>query len=241
MANKKYYAVFKGRKTGIYSNWDDTKKQVNGFNSPVYKSFKNLVDAEKWLSDLSINKSIISQKNKTSKKAEINTSLIKPVGDKIIIYTDGACKNNPGSGGYGILLLSQDKKKELSGGFRLTTNNRMELLACIIGLESLKKTSVVDIYSDSAYVVNSINKGWARKWKANGWKRNKKDFADNIDLWERFLNVFDKHNVTMNWVKGHANNPGNERCDELASNAASGTDLDIDTYYENKKQNDINL
>ncbi len=158
----------------------------------------------------------------------------RPSDDGVIIYTDGACKFNPGPGGYGVLLVSKHKTKKISEGFRLTTNNRMELLACIIGLESIKKECIINIYSDSAYVVNSINKGWAKKWKANNWKRNKKDYADNIDLWDRFLNIYDKHKVIMNWVKGHANNPGNEICDELARNAAIGKDLQIDTNYEKK-------
>lgn len=234
---KKYYAVLQGRKPGIYLNWEETKAQVYSFSKPIYKGFKSLKEAENWLS---ITKPDDLKKRKTSKKIkgqEINNEVEKPSDNSIIIYTDGACKNNPGPGGYGVLLLSKNKKKEISGGYRLTTNNRMELLACIIGLEVIKKDSVVNIYSDSAYVVNSINKGWAKKWKANGWKRNKNDFADNIDLWERFLNIYDKHKVKMNWVKGHANNPGNEKCDELASNAAVSSDLQIDIAYEKKVKN----
>ncbi len=233
---KKYYAVFQGRKPGIYLNWEETKAQVYSFSKPIYKSFTSLLEAENWMS---LPKTVDSKKKKSvkTKEQEINTEVEKPSDNSIIIYTDGACKNNPGPGGYGILLLSKSKKKEISGGYRLTTNNRMELLACIIGLEAIIKESVVNIYSDSAYVVNSINKGWAKKWKANGWKRNKNDFADNIDLWERFLNIYDKHKVKMNWVKGHANNPGNEKCDELASNAAVSTDLQIDSAYEKKVKN----
>ena len=166
------------------------------------------------------------------KRTHLVSEVEKPTDDSVIIYTDGACKNNPGAGGYGVLLVSKHKTKKLSEGYRLTTNNRMELLACIIGLESIKTNCLINIYSDSAYVVNSINKGWAKKWKANNWKRNKKDYADNIDLWEKFLKIYEKHKVVMNWVKGHANNPGNEICDELADRAATGKDLKIDQYYE---------
>ena len=144
----------------------------------------------------------------------------------IIIYTDGAYSGNPGPGGYGTVLKSNQHRKELSGGFKLTTNNRMEMLACIIGLESLKnENSSVKMYSDSKYVVDSINKGWAKKWRANGWKRNKKEMAKNPDLWARMLDLLEKQNVEFIWVKGHAGNPENERCDELAVDASQDFDF----------------
>ena len=120
------------------------------------------------------------------------------------IYTDGGCLNNPGPGGFGTILLYGNHRKELSGGFRLTTNNRMEILAVIKGLEALKEQCSVTIYSDSQYVVNAIEKGWALRWQSNEWRRNKKEKAVNPDLWARLLDICDKHDVTFKWVKGHA-------------------------------------
>ena len=134
----------------------------------------------------------------------------------VTIYTDGACSGNPGPGGYGAILMYGSHKKELSGGDANTTNNRMELMGVITALETLNRPCQVDLYTDSQYVVNAIEKGWARKWQANGWMRNKKDKALNPDLWQRLLNLLETHQVTFHWVKGHAENPYNNRCDELA-------------------------
>jgi len=135
---------------------------------------------------------------------------------KITIYTDGACSGNPGPGGYGTVLIHGEHRKELSGGEAQTTNNRMEIMAVIIGLEALKQPCEVALYSDSRYVVDAIEKGWVTRWKQNNWMRNKKEAALNVDLWERMLPLLDTHNVTFHWVKGHAGHPENERCDELA-------------------------
>ena len=135
---------------------------------------------------------------------------------KITIYTDGACSGNPGPGGYGAVLIYGQHSKEFSGGEKDTTNNRMEIMAVIVALESLKEQCEVELYSDSRYVVDAIEKGWAKRWRQNGWKRNKKEAALNPDLWERLLNILEKHHVTFHWVKGHAGHPLNERCDELA-------------------------
>ena len=147
----------------------------------------------------------------------------------IIMYTDGACSGNPGPGGYGIVLISGKFRKELSMGFRKTTNNRMELLAVIVGLENLKKVnSVVTIYSDSSYVVNAINKKWLFTWEKNNYKKRL-----NPDLWRRFLEVYRKHCVTFVWVRGHDGNIENERCDSLAVEASQEKTLEIDFYYEN--------
>lgn len=134
----------------------------------------------------------------------------------VTIYTDGACSGNPGPGGYGAILMYGSHKKELSGGDANTTNNRMELMGVITALEVLNRPCQVDLYTDSQYVVNAIEKGWARKWQANGWMRNKKDKALNPDLWQRLLDLLETHQVTFHWVKGHAENPYNNRCDELA-------------------------
>lgn len=135
---------------------------------------------------------------------------------EIIIYTDGACSGNPGPGGFGAVLKYGEHTKELSEGFADTTNNRMELLAVISALKCLKESCKVQLYSDSKYVVDGITKGWARSWKARGWKKADKTPAKNPDLWEDLLSQLDRHDVTFHWVKGHADNPYNNRCDELA-------------------------
>ena len=134
---------------------------------------------------------------------------------KVTIYTDGACSGNPGPGGWAAILLCGDKKKELSGGEKQTTNNRMELLAVISALEALKKPCMVDLYSDSQYVVNAIRLGWLRSWQAAGWKR-KGGPVMNVELWQRLLPLLQTHEVNFTWVKGHASNAYNNRCDELA-------------------------
>jgi ribonuclease HI len=134
----------------------------------------------------------------------------------VTIYTDGACSGNPGPGGYGAILMYGNLRKELSGGEPNTTNNRMELLGVITALEALKKPCHVDLYTDSKYVVDSIELGRAKRWRANGWMRNKKDPALNPDLWGRLLDLLERYDVTFHWVKGHDTNPYNNRCDELA-------------------------
>lgn len=136
--------------------------------------------------------------------------------NKVYIYTDGACSGNPGPGGYGAILKFGEHTKELSGGEADTTNNRMELLGVITALEALKKPCEVMLTTDSKYVVDSVTKGWAAKWKANNWIKSDKKKALNIDLWDRLLTLLGVHKVTFNWVKGHAGHPENERCDELA-------------------------
>ena len=149
---------------------------------------------------------------------------------KIELYTDGAAKGNPGRGGYGVLLRFNDAVKEISEGFRMTTNNRMELLAVIVGLESLKTNQYpVHIFSDSKYVIDSISKKWVFNWVKTGFKGKK-----NKDLWLRYLAIHPKFDLVFHWVKGHAGHPENERCDVLAVNAAEGKILKIDDFYENE-------
>ena len=146
----------------------------------------------------------------------------------IYLYTDGAAKGNPGNGGYGVVLKSGQHYKELAAGYRLTTNNRMELLAVIIGLEEIKKEqAIIHVYSDSKYVVEAVEKGWVFNWV-------KKEFKDkkNKDLWLRFLKIYAKHQVKFHWIKGHAGHPENERCDQLAVAAAEQKDLPADSGYE---------
>ncbi|MGB3512248.1 MAG: ribonuclease HI [Microcoleaceae cyanobacterium] len=150
---------------------------------------------------------------------------------EVTIYTDGACSGNPGPGGYGIVLMSGEHRKELSGGYTLTTNNRMELMATIVGLKALKFPSVVTLYTDSKYIVDAVTKGWAKRWRANGWKRNKKDKAMNPDLWEQLLDLCNQHQVEFLWVRGHSGNVENERCDKLAVQASQQKDLPPDPGY----------
>lgn len=147
--------------------------------------------------------------------------------NEISLYTDGAASGNPGSGGYGIVLVSGRHRLEKSGGFRLTTNNRMELLAVIIGLEALKKPgSKVVIYTDSRYVADSVEKGWVFQWESKLFKKKK-----NADLWMRFLKIYRKHNVRIAWIKGHNNNKENELCDRMAVEASLLNNLPEDTGY----------
>lgn len=134
----------------------------------------------------------------------------------VIIYTDGACSGNPGPGGWGAILKYGSASRELSGGEAATTNNRMELTGVITALSALKEPCQVTLYTDSQYVVNAMTKGWAKKWRANGWMRNKKDPALNPDLWQQLLELCDRHQVEFVWVKGHAENEYNNRCDQLA-------------------------
>ena len=136
------------------------------------------------------------------------------------IYTDGACSGNPGPGGYGVVLLYGGRKKELSGGEAETTNNRMELKAAICGLEELNRPCRVKLFSDSQYLVRAMQQGWPQKWKAKGWKRSGNQPALNPDLWERLMALCRMHDVEFNWVRGHADNENNNRCDELAVAAA---------------------
>ncbi len=150
---------------------------------------------------------------------------------KIDIYTDGACSGNPGAGGCGVVLLYKSARKELSFGYAQTTNNRMEILAVIKGLEALKEPCHVTLYSDSKYVVDSITKGWVYSWKKKNWIKSDKKKALNVDLWERLLYLLDKHDVEFVWVKGHADNPENERCDLLARQAIEAGDLQKDEGY----------
>ena len=148
---------------------------------------------------------------------------------QVTIFTDGACSGNPGPGGYGVVLRFNDHEKELSGGYRNTTNNRMELMGVITGLESLKEPCEVTVITDSQYIVNAVTMGWAQRWKANGWTRNKKgEKALNPDLWDRLLKLLSTHTVKFEWVRGHQGHPENERCDILAVQAASMPDLPED-------------
>ncbi len=151
------------------------------------------------------------------------------LNNELIIYTDGAARGNPGRGGYGVVMMFGEKKKELSAGYRLTTNNRMELMAVIVALQNLKRKNLsLTIYTDSQYIVNAVTKNWLEKWVKTNFAGGKK----NKDLWLQFYELSRDYHITFIWVKGHAANVYNNRCDQLATTAADGTDLLIDEEYE---------
>lgn len=155
---------------------------------------------------------------------------------EIDLYSDGAAEPNPGRGGFGVILSYKGHKKEFSEGFLLTTNNRMELMGIISGFEKLKTRSIVNVYTDSRYVIDGINNGWAEKWKSNDWFRTKYEKAENYDLWERLLSHIANHKeVRFNWIKGHDGHLENERCDVLAAKALNGDNLLNDIGYKNDK------
>ena len=156
-----------------------------------------------------------------------------PALPSVVIYTDGGCKPNPGPGGFGVVLLYARQRAEITGGFRATTNNRMEILAAITGLERLRVPCQVTLHSDSQYLVNAITKGWAAKWRRKNWWLNREERAKNIDLWQRLLPLCERHQVKFSWVKGHAGNRENERCDQLCEAARSRPSLPADEGYEN--------
>lgn len=150
---------------------------------------------------------------------------------EVVIYTDGACIGNPGPGGYGVVLKFGSHIKELSGGFRLTTNNRMEIMAAIVALQALNTRCAVTLYSDSQLLVDSIEQGWAHKWRKKGWKKGRK-WVRNADLWEQLLRLCGEHEVEFVWVRGHAGVVENERADQLSMAAAQGRELAVDEAYE---------
>lgn len=155
---------------------------------------------------------------------------------EVIIYTDGACVNNPGTGGYGVVLIFGKHRKELSAGYKKTTNNRMEKMGVIVGLQTLKTRCKVKLYSDSKYVVETLQKGWIKNWKDNAWRNRKGEKILNTDLWEKILQMTQEHEVEFIWVKGHDGIIENERCDELAETAARQEDLQEDEGYEQSNE-----
>ena len=227
MAKKKqYYVVIHGRQPGLYDQWfgeGGAAGQVDGLADAVYKGFYTLQEAAEWLRELD-----------AETIPGLPPDLVEPLGlhaeqprhegpsallraGKILIYTDGRAIGNPGPGGYGVVLRYKGHRRELSGGFRWTTNNRMELLACIEGLKALKRRCTVVLYSDSRYVVNGMSNGQDVK---------------NTDLWQQLVALCQQHDVEFRWIRGHSGNPDNERCDQLAIAAAQGRDLATDVAYE---------
>lgn len=240
MSHKKYYAVARGRNPGIYTEWygdQGAEVQVNGFEGARYKGFATLQEAQRWLKGDSNN--ILSFQLPEMNLVEgalpveaMPAEETEPTDENVVIYTDGGCIGNPGPGGYGIVLYNAGRRMELSGGFRWTTNNRMELTACIVALQALKVDLPVIMHSDSRYVVNGITKGWAKRWRSRGWMRNHTNKAENADLWELLLPLCEEYRVDFRWVRGHAGSPDNERCDQLAMQAAQQPGLPPDQGYE---------
>ncbi|MFC1853545.1 ribonuclease HI [candidate division CSSED10-310 bacterium] len=236
---KKVYIVVKGRKPGLYHTWlgpNGAQAQISGVSGSLFKGFQTLDEAREWLSGLGdtdlIQKIFPAPKRSRPRFPTTNDSARALLGEgKVVLYTDGGAIKNPGPGGYGVVLLYKDHRKEMSGGFRFTTNNRMELLACIMGLKSLKWKCPVVVFTDSMYLKKGIVNGWARKWQANNWMRTPEHKAKNADLWAQLLLLCDKHDVEFHWVKGHSGNPDNERCDQLATAAAKQPKLPQDTGY----------
>jgi ribonuclease HI len=228
---KKYYAVAVGRVPGIYQKWYEAggaHAQVDGFPGAVYKGFTTRGEAEAFMKSIHKRYPVKRKKPPSSVEPEIG----KPEAGRVIIYTDGGALGNPGPGGFGVVICTEKGQMEYSGGFRMTTNNRMELTACIEAFRKLRINSMGTLYSDSRYVVDGIKKGWARAWRKNQWIKSDGKPAINQDLWEALLSLVERHGVSFVWVRGHSGNPGNERCDHLAVQAASGGNLSADTVYE---------
>ena len=227
MAKKKFYAVAVGRQSGVFTDWASAEKQVKGFAGAKFKSFPSEKEARSWMND-----PVYEKKAGTTKehKPAANFNFGK---DDIVIHTDGGSINNPGPGGYGAVVEIDGVREEYSGGFRLTTNNRMEMTAALVALQEVGETKrKIHIISDSSYLVNGIQKGWARKWQSKGWKKGDGQTAVNIDLWKKFLDHLDVLDVTFHWVKGHAGHELNERCDRLAVAAARNEPTTVDAGYE---------
>lgn len=229
MPPKKVYAVAKGRKPGIYNNWPAAQSQIEGFPGAVFKGFPTIKEAEEWMKNPGFGKSASGSKS-IKLNEPVNTA---PKAGEVTIYTDGGSSGNPGPGGYGIVQVYGKERKEMSGGFLRTTNNRMELMGVIVALRNLEHKNIpVSIFTDSSYVVNGITKGWANSWRKNNWIKSDKKPAVNPDLWGELLDLIEPLKITFNWVKGHAGNPLNERCDELAVAAAKGRNLPVDEGYK---------
>lgn len=259
---KRFYAVAAGRRPGIYPQWfgpEGAEAQVRGFPGARYKGFATWAEAVKWLEGLSPSGALEAQKDaaqtplgpQKAEKSAARSSERKPPpppgkaaparrpkdrAGRILVFTDGGSIDNPGPGGYGAVILSGDDRIELSGGFRRTTNNRMELMGCIAALSRIGPPGQrVLVRTDSRYVVDGITKGWAARWRRNGWMRNPEQPAENSDLWEKLLDLVERHDVRFEWIPGHAGHAENERCDVLARAEAAKRNLPPDPGYEEKR------
>jgi len=240
MAKQKYYAVVVGRKPGLYDEWfgaGGAEAQIKGLANAVYKSFQSRSEAEAWYREKAghapVNIAISRADEPGADYFRLHREAL--ASGKVVLYTDGGCLINPGVGGYGVVMLHKERRKELSGGYARSTNNRMELMACIAGLEALKQPAAVVLFSDSSYVVEGIEKGWAQRWRANGWRRGEGGQSQpvkNADLWGRLLDICAKHEVQFVLLKGHAGAAENERCHQLAGAAMQRGDLPADPGFD---------
>lgn len=234
MAKTKFYAVAVGRTTGIFTAWSVAEAQVKGYAGARYKSFSSRQEAEAWLREPHSGNTrpagrAPDEKPRTGQPAALPANAL-------LIYTDGGAIGNPGPGGYGIVICDGPSRRELSGGYRQTTNNRMEMTACIVALREVAGCGrPIVIHSDSSYLVNGIDKGWARSWKKRGWRKADGSPALNVDLWAELLELLEGENVTFRWVRGHAGNELNELCDQLAVAAARSGAQGIDLEYERSR------
>lgn len=231
-AKKKFYAIAVGAKPGIYTSWPAAHAQVKGFPGAKYKGFATRPEAELWLENPPTH-TPTAKKAKAAKNISMAPADTSPKAGEVTIYTDGGARFNPGPGGYGVVQIYNGETKELSGGYRHTTNNRMELMGCIVALRDLEhRDKPVTVYSDSQYVVNGITKGWAKGWRRRGWMKSNKQPAINPDLWAELLELVEGLNIIFRWVKGHAGHPQNERCDELAVAWSGKNNLPVDKGYK---------
>lgn len=236
---KKVYAVFQGHEPGIYDSWDTASAQVKGFKGAQYKSFPSPEAAIEWLRECvlkakdPVDQHLIELIKTQNDSVEVATGeAVSATDDRIIIHTDGGASPNPGVGGYGVVLQKGKLRKELSAGYQFTTNNRMEMLAVIVALKALNDPSRVTLHTDSKYVVDSITKRWVYGWKQRGWKKSDGQRPENVDLWQELLPLLELHTVKFVWVKGHAGNQENERCDALVAEARKSKHLHIDHGYK---------
>jgi ribonuclease HI len=242
MAKKKqYYIVIQGRQPGLYDRWfgeEGAKEQVDGLVDAVYKGFYTLQEAAEWLHELhaetmpGLAPDLVELLELRPEQPQYEGPSALLEAGKILIYTDGGALDNPGPGGYGVVLRYKGHRKELSGGFRRTTNNRMELLACIEGLQALRFRCSVVLYSDSKYVVHGMTKGWAERWQAKGRRLNDDQDVKNADLWEQLVDLCQQHEVKFRRIRGHGGNTDNEHCDQLAMAAARRQNLPADVAFE---------
>ena len=217
MAKQKFYVVWEGVTPGVYTSWTDCQLQIKGYEGAKYKSFDTREEAER---ALATSPYAYIGKNAKKKSEKVSSETLPACVIDNSLAVDAACSGNPGPGGWGAILRFRTAQKvyekELSGGEANTTNNRMEMTALLEALRQLKEPCAIDLYSDSKYVIDSLQKGWARGWRARGWKKADKSPALNPDLWAPLLAESEKHEITYHWLKGHAGHPENERCDRMA-------------------------
>lgn len=240
--DKKIYVVAKGRNPGVYKAWTgagQAQEQVQGVAGAKYKSFASPVDAKAWAQTIegvhpSVLDALDGVKGGGPGSADEYEDALKC--GAAVVFSDGGSQGNPGPGGYGCVVLYGDTRQEFSAGFRQTTNNRMEIMGCIAGLEAMRDADApkILVVSDSRYVVDAMMQGWAKRWRARQWMRNETEPAKNSDLWERLLDFCEGENVTFRWVKGHAGSSENERCHDLAVEAAVEDDLPLDPGFSDE-------